>query len=180
MYSSRLVIWVREKLQFMKMGKLSFGRVLDRFCVSSCSSACVCINSMETQDEFETRSLIRSDKGQLPRLKDVVAGNQTLAYQLMPKVRLFFLWTFFYPRERGKKKKKKNLFWPYSMQGEFLNFQFVWWTIDADCDAKGIHALPWLCKKSWETCLEDRRYVEMSLLPLFIRLIFSQFLEKSY
>ncbi|KAG7984351.1 hypothetical protein I3843_04G155800 [Carya illinoinensis] len=69
----------------MKMGKLSFGRVLDRFCVSSCSSACVCINSMETQDEFETRSLIRSDKGQLPRLKDVVAGNQTLAYQLMPK-----------------------------------------------------------------------------------------------
>ena len=45
---------------------------------------------MENQDEFERRPLIASDKGQLLRLKDVVAGNQTLAFQLKPKVRFFF------------------------------------------------------------------------------------------
>ncbi|KAF5482063.1 hypothetical protein F2P56_002661 [Juglans regia] len=67
------------------MGKLNFGRALECFFLSSCSSPCFCMNSMESQDEFETRSLIASDKGQLPRLKDFVAGSQTLAFQLKPK-----------------------------------------------------------------------------------------------
>ncbi|XP_059433024.1 protein SODIUM POTASSIUM ROOT DEFECTIVE 2 [Corylus avellana] len=68
------------------MGKLSFGRVLDCLCLSSCSSSCFCMNTMENQDEFERRPLIASDKGQLLRLKDVVSGNQTLAFQLKPKM----------------------------------------------------------------------------------------------
>ncbi|CAK7334906.1 unnamed protein product [Dovyalis caffra] len=70
------------------MGKLSFGKVLDCLCLtpgSSCS--CFCINSMDSQDDdFEKNPLIPSDKSQLMRLKDVVAGNQTLAFQLKPKM----------------------------------------------------------------------------------------------
>lgn len=84
------------------MGKLSFGRVLDCFSLSSCPSACFCMNSMETQDEFERRPLIPSDKDQLLRLKDVVAGNQTLAFQLKPKVRLFFSDISFTDKERER------------------------------------------------------------------------------
>ncbi|XP_050271748.1 protein SODIUM POTASSIUM ROOT DEFECTIVE 2 [Quercus robur] len=68
------------------MGKLSFGKVLDCFCLTSCSSSCFCMNSAETQDEFESKPLIASDKSQLLRLKDVVSGNQTLAFQLKPKM----------------------------------------------------------------------------------------------
>ncbi|KAK9268543.1 hypothetical protein L1049_000297 [Liquidambar formosana] len=68
------------------MGKLSFGRVLDCFCLSSGSSSCFCINSMEGHDEFERRPLIASEQGQLMKLKEVVPGNQTLAFQLKPKM----------------------------------------------------------------------------------------------
>ncbi|KAH9762095.1 HMA domain-containing protein [Citrus sinensis] len=38
------------------------------------------------QDEFEKKPLMKSDGGQLLRLKDVVSGNQTLAFQLKPKM----------------------------------------------------------------------------------------------
>ena len=78
------------KIYSSEMGKLSFGRVLDCFCVSSGSSSCFCINSsLEAQDEFERKPLIFSDDdGQVVRLKDVVAEKQTLAFQLKPKVRL--------------------------------------------------------------------------------------------
>ncbi|KAH7511886.1 hypothetical protein FEM48_Zijuj12G0030600 [Ziziphus jujuba var. spinosa] len=67
------------------MGKLSLGRMLDCLCLSSGSSSCFCMNSVEHQDEFEKRPLIASEKSQLLRLKDVVSGNQTLAFQLKPK-----------------------------------------------------------------------------------------------
>lgn len=71
------------------MGKLSLGKVLDCLCFttpgSSCS--CFCINSLDSQDDgFEKKPLIPSDKGRLMRLKDVVADNQTLAFQLKPKM----------------------------------------------------------------------------------------------
>ncbi|XVF49224.1 hypothetical protein PTKIN_Ptkin03bG0251500 [Pterospermum kingtungense] len=65
------------------MGKLSFGKVLDCLYLSSGSCTCFCMNTLE--DEFEKKPLITSDKTQLLRLKDVVAGNQTLAFQLKPK-----------------------------------------------------------------------------------------------
>ncbi|PON73341.1 Heavy metal-associated domain containing protein [Parasponia andersonii] len=72
------------------MGKLSFGRMLDCLCLSSSGSTCFCINSMETQDddhEFEKSPLLTiGEKSQLLRLKDVVAGKQTLAFQLKPKM----------------------------------------------------------------------------------------------
>lgn len=69
------------------MGKLSFGRVLDCFCLSSGSTSCFCINSLEAQDEFERKPLIVSDDDrQLVRLKDVIAEKQTLAFQLKPKM----------------------------------------------------------------------------------------------
>ncbi|KAJ7969637.1 Heavy metal transport/detoxification superfamily protein [Quillaja saponaria] len=68
------------------MGKLSFGRVLDTFCLSSGSRSCFCMNFTEIQDEFEGKPLVASNKDHLPRLKDVVDGKQTLAFQLKPKI----------------------------------------------------------------------------------------------
>ncbi|KAI4350878.1 hypothetical protein L6164_005285 [Bauhinia variegata] len=66
------------------MGKL--GRMLDTFCLSSGSNSCFCLNSIEFEDEFEKKPLIASDTDQKPRLKDLVAGKQTLAFQLKPKM----------------------------------------------------------------------------------------------
>lgn len=71
------------------MGKLSFGKMLDCLYLSplggnSCS--CLCINTLENEDEFEEKPLVESDKTQQLRLKDIVAGKQTLAFQLKPKV----------------------------------------------------------------------------------------------
>ncbi|KAK7314504.1 hypothetical protein VNO77_33029 [Canavalia gladiata] len=65
------------------MGKL--GRMLDTFCLSSGSNSCFCINSMDFEDEFEKKPLIVSSDHKL-RLKDVVAGKQTLAFQLKPQI----------------------------------------------------------------------------------------------
>ncbi|QCD85299.1 copper chaperone [Vigna unguiculata] len=67
------------------MGKL--GWVLDKFCLSSCSNTCFCVNSMEFEDdEFESKPLIESGSDLKLRLKDVVEGKQTLAFQLKPKI----------------------------------------------------------------------------------------------
>ncbi|XP_028774079.1 protein SODIUM POTASSIUM ROOT DEFECTIVE 2-like [Neltuma alba] len=71
------------------MGKL--GRILDTFCLSSSSSSssCFCMNSMEAKDENEMKPLVAtesSDGDQKLRLKDVVAGKQTLGFQLKPKI----------------------------------------------------------------------------------------------
>lgn len=78
------------------MGKLSFGKMLDCLCLSrpggnSCS--CFCMNTLENEDEFERKPLVGSDKTQLLKLKDVVSGKQTLAFQLKPKVMSFDLFT---------------------------------------------------------------------------------------
>ncbi|QHO43035.1 hypothetical protein HN51_008690 [Arachis hypogaea] len=79
------------------MGKL--GKMLDTFCFSSSSSSsssassstsCFCISSMDydEDDEFEAKPLIATDDSHHNklRLKDVVAGKQTLAFQLKPKI----------------------------------------------------------------------------------------------
>ncbi|XP_054788092.1 uncharacterized protein LOC129293963 isoform X2 [Prosopis cineraria] len=73
------------------MGKL--GRILDTFCLSSSSSSsssCFCVNSMEIKDdEIETKPLFASEISegeQKLRLRDVVSGKQTLAFQLKPKI----------------------------------------------------------------------------------------------
>lgn len=75
------------------MGKL--GRILDTFCLSTSSSSssgsCFCVNSMEIMDEIEKKPLVAatiesSDGAKKLRLKDIVSGKQTLAFQLKPKV----------------------------------------------------------------------------------------------
>ncbi|KAK8535472.1 hypothetical protein V6N12_056989 [Hibiscus sabdariffa] len=53
--------------------------------ISGSSCSCFCMNTLDN-NEFEKKPLITSDKTQLLRLKDVVSGNQTLAFQLKPKV----------------------------------------------------------------------------------------------
>ncbi|CAK9329522.1 unnamed protein product [Citrullus colocynthis] len=77
------------------MGKLKkMAKVFDCFTLSSCNStSCFCINSMEVQDEedefFDKQPLIATNNNkdnQLLTLKDVVNGNQTLAFQLKPKM----------------------------------------------------------------------------------------------
>ncbi|XP_021903253.1 heavy metal-associated isoprenylated plant protein 35 [Carica papaya] len=70
------------------MGKLSFGRVLDCFSVST-GCSCFCMNTLE-RDEFDEKKPLINDsdhkKSQLLKLKDVVGGSQTLAFQLKPKM----------------------------------------------------------------------------------------------
>lgn len=44
------------------------------------------MNTTEFEDEFEKKSLISSESDHKLRLKDVVAGKQTLAFQLKPQV----------------------------------------------------------------------------------------------
>lgn len=61
--------------------------MLGNFCLSSCSNTCFCMNISELEDELETKSLISSSESDHKlRLKDVVAGKQTLAFQLKPQV----------------------------------------------------------------------------------------------
>lgn len=36
----------------------------------------------------------------------------------------------------------------------------------ADGNAKGLHALQWLCQESWKTYLKDGRHVKMSHISL--------------
>lgn len=70
------------------MGKLKVGRMLDCLCLSCSSSTCFCMNGLEGEDSMERKALIGSDGVEMMRIKDVIGetGNQTLAYQLKPKV----------------------------------------------------------------------------------------------
>lgn len=72
------------------MGKLSFGSVLDRFCLSSSGpGSCLCINNYASEDEREVESkpLITPEAGQLVKIRDVISAPPTLAFQLKPKVK---------------------------------------------------------------------------------------------
>lgn len=75
------------------MGKL--GRMLGTFCLSSGAKTCFCMNSTQFEDELEKNPLIGSGTDHKLRLKDVVAGKQTLAFQLKPQVKPYFLFTGF-------------------------------------------------------------------------------------
>ncbi|XP_044472377.1 uncharacterized protein LOC123201001 isoform X2 [Mangifera indica] len=70
------------------MGKLSFGKMLDCLCLTTSSScSCFCLNTLESGDDiFEKKPFTMSEGAQLLRLKDVVSDNQTLAFQLKPKM----------------------------------------------------------------------------------------------
>ncbi|XP_059298392.1 protein SODIUM POTASSIUM ROOT DEFECTIVE 2-like [Lycium ferocissimum] len=68
------------------MGKLSIGRILDSFGGSSGSSAsCLCVNNFGREhdhDDIESKPLMNDH---VMRLKDVISGPPTLAFQLKPK-----------------------------------------------------------------------------------------------
>ncbi|CAI9766052.1 unnamed protein product [Fraxinus pennsylvanica] len=83
------------------MRKLNFRRVLDRICFSSGSGSgsgsgsCFCISANcgneeeEEEEEFEEKPLIaKTDEvvGPLLRVKDIIAGTPSLAFQLKPKM----------------------------------------------------------------------------------------------
>ncbi|XP_022842605.1 heavy metal-associated isoprenylated plant protein 45 [Olea europaea var. sylvestris] len=81
------------------MGKLRFGRVLDRLCFSSGSGfgsgSCLCVSTnygndeKEEEEKYEKKPLIaKTDEevGPLLRLKDIIAGTPSLAFQLKPKM----------------------------------------------------------------------------------------------
>ncbi|XP_044464714.1 protein SODIUM POTASSIUM ROOT DEFECTIVE 2 [Mangifera indica] len=68
------------------MGKLSLGKMLDCLCLNKSSCSCFCLNTLESEDEFDKKPLIVNEGAQLLRLKDVVSRNQTLAFQLKPKM----------------------------------------------------------------------------------------------
>lgn len=81
--------WLSKRVQEI-MGKLSFGRVLlDRFCVASGAPAGSCLSFNDHSayvDELEDKPLIEPQVGQLVRIKDVISGPPTLAFQLKPKM----------------------------------------------------------------------------------------------
>ncbi|KAL6974364.1 hypothetical protein U1Q18_028546 [Sarracenia purpurea var. burkii] len=68
------------------MGKLSFGRVLSCICLSSASSTCFCINSLENQDEFERDPIVAFEGKHVVRHKDALSRPQTMDFQLKPKM----------------------------------------------------------------------------------------------
>lgn len=76
----------------MQMGKLRFGRSMFDCLSSGSRSSCFCMNFMENEEEFERKQLITSEKSHLLGLKDVVSGNQTLAFHLKPKVTILYIY----------------------------------------------------------------------------------------
>ncbi|WOG99072.1 hypothetical protein DCAR_0518420 [Daucus carota subsp. sativus] len=74
------------------MGKLRFGKMLDRLCLSSSygTSCCICINgygsSFDGVDDLEKEPLVGTEGDELVRLKDFVEEPKSLALQLKPKI----------------------------------------------------------------------------------------------
>ncbi|XP_052146869.1 protein SODIUM POTASSIUM ROOT DEFECTIVE 2 [Oryza glaberrima] len=68
--------------------KLGFEKVLDCFSLALCTNACVCIHSVEDDEEeaIEREALVSSQLEELVKLKDLVGGAKTLAFHLEPKI----------------------------------------------------------------------------------------------
>jgi hypothetical protein len=70
--------------------KLGLDKVLDCFSLSLCANTCVCIHSVEDEDEEnEGMALVSAQLDELVKLKDFGAGAKTLAFHLEPKVKNF-------------------------------------------------------------------------------------------
>ncbi|XP_062219864.1 protein SODIUM POTASSIUM ROOT DEFECTIVE 2-like [Phragmites australis] len=68
--------------------KLGLDKVLDCFSLSLCTNACVCMHSVEEDEDEanERKALVSSQLEELMKLKDFVAGAaKTLAFHLEPK-----------------------------------------------------------------------------------------------
>ncbi|KAG9459324.1 hypothetical protein H6P81_003832 [Aristolochia fimbriata] len=54
---------------------------------SNCSNAsCFCMNSFDDEDAIERKALIGTEVGEMVKIRDIIHGNQTLAFQLKPKM----------------------------------------------------------------------------------------------
>ncbi|KQK09504.1 heavy metal-associated isoprenylated plant protein 9 [Brachypodium distachyon] len=69
------------------MGRmLGLDKVLDCFPLALCANTCVCIHSVEDEDEEnEGRALVSAQLDELVKLKDFAGGAKTLAFHLEPK-----------------------------------------------------------------------------------------------
>ncbi|KAG8077745.1 hypothetical protein GUJ93_ZPchr0007g6290 [Zizania palustris] len=66
--------------------RLGLDKVLDCFSLSLCTNACVCIHSVEDdEDAIEREALVSSQLKELVKLTDFVDGAKTLAFHLEPK-----------------------------------------------------------------------------------------------
>ena len=67
--------------------KLGLDKVLDCFSLSLCANTCVCIHSVEDEDEEnEGMALVSAQLDEMVKLKDWGGGAKTLAFHLEPKV----------------------------------------------------------------------------------------------
>lgn len=66
-------------------------RILEFLCLSCSNSSCFCMSVLERQGSMERKALIGNDGSEMVRIRDIMDGNQTLAYQLEPKVSFLFL-----------------------------------------------------------------------------------------
>lgn len=60
--------------------------MLEFLCLSCSNSSCFCMSVLERQNSMERKALIGNDGGEMVRIRDIMVGNQTLAYQLKPKM----------------------------------------------------------------------------------------------
>lgn len=69
------------------MRRLRIGKVLDRFSFSLCASTCLCIRTLEDEEEaaIERKALVSNQMDQVLRLRDLVDGTRTLGFHLEPK-----------------------------------------------------------------------------------------------
>ncbi|WOK99159.1 protein SODIUM POTASSIUM ROOT DEFECTIVE 2-like [Canna indica] len=67
------------------MGRSGFERVFDCFSLAIFPSSCICMTTLEEDDEAERRSLIKSHVEQVLKIKQALGGAKTLAFHLEPK-----------------------------------------------------------------------------------------------
>uniref|UniRef100_A0A0D9WJ08 HMA domain-containing protein n=1 Tax=Leersia perrieri TaxID=77586 RepID=A0A0D9WJ08_9ORYZ len=68
--------------------RLRIGRALDCFSFSLCTSTCLCLSTLEDEEEeaMERKALVSSNQvDQVIRLRDLVDGTRTLGFHLEPK-----------------------------------------------------------------------------------------------
>ena len=67
--------------------RLRIGKVLDCFSFSLCASTCLCVRTLEDEEEaaIERRALVSNQLDQVLRLRDIVDGTRTLGFHLEQK-----------------------------------------------------------------------------------------------
>jgi hypothetical protein len=130
--------------------KLSLDKVLDCFSLSLCANACVCIHSVEDEEDEENEgmALVSAQLDEMVKLKDFGAGAKTLAFHLEPKVKNFNTLSI-------SEIHLQSMWRLLVFTGIICFFCCIG---DADSGAQGVHALLWMCEESSEAHLQDGRY----------------------